>query len=98
MSTLDDARAAAAAANQVVADLENPDLPADPSDPVEPTDFTASAISNADGSVVVTLTPTAPAAVSDEEGSDSSGRPTATDSEPAGEVSEQEAAGPQPTM
>jgi hypothetical protein len=98
MSTLDDARTAAAAANQVVADLENPDLPADSSGPAEPTDFTASAISNADGSVVVTLTPTAPAAVSNEEDSDSSGELSGT-SEPAGEVSEQDDnAGPQPTM
>lgn len=104
MSALDDARSAAAQAQQALdaANLVISDLEAEPTTGGgEPVDFTAQAITNADGSVVVTLTPTAPAAVSDAAapaGGDGSGdSPSGVVTSDTGTDAEPELAPPGPT-
>lgn len=77
MSVLNDAKAVASAANQLVSDLEASPAPTT-SAPVE---YSSQIVQNADGSVIITLTPSAPVAVSD----------GAQTSAPAGDV------GPGPT-
>jgi len=86
MDALDAAKAAVVAAQQVVTDLEG-EAPAPA--PAPSSEFQASAIVNADGSVIVTLTPVAPAAVSDTATGEAG-----TVTEVASETSD---TGPQPT-